>query len=183
MDQQRCPLFWRYLYQTYSILINPHYWFSKVDFVCIINIGFSGAHPLGSSINYFYDTLWVLELSLWRAWLTGGSLGILVCFGCTWRNFGVWLRSLSAWNFPTGTTAPVSTSSSEPFPYNVLSIRVQPIWHCEFWEIINNKPFLFPVSNPTHHPPLQFPLQVPSTAHHPIGTTISHVRSIYLTFF
>ena len=115
MDQQRCPLFWRDVCQAYFTLNKPPYWARKVDLACIINTGLFGTHPLDSSINYFSDSLVILELFLWPAWHTGESLDLLVWFGCAWCDFGVWLSSFSEWNIPTGTTAPVSTSWSEPF--------------------------------------------------------------------
>ena len=183
MDQKRYLLFWRYFCQAYFTLINPPYWSSKVDLACIINIGFSGTYPLDRSINYFSDALGILELFIWSAWRTGVSLGILVFFSCTWLNVGVWLRSFSACNLPTGTTAPVPTSCSETLPYNALSIRFQPICRCKCWEIIHTEPCLFPGSKPTCNPPSWFPSQAPSTAHHPISATLSRVHLISLTSY
>ena len=43
-------------------------------------------------------------------------VGILVWFGCTWLDIGVWFNYLSEWNLPTGTSAPVSNYFSDPFP-------------------------------------------------------------------
>ena len=115
MDMQRCTLFWRYFCQTYFILLNPPYWFSNVDLALIINIGFSGTHPLDRSTKYFSVALSVMELFLWRVWRTGVYLGLLVWFGCILCDIGVWLCSFSAWNLRTETTAPVSTYCSDPF--------------------------------------------------------------------
>ena len=71
MYQQRCPLFWRDACQTYFILINPPYWFSKMDLSCIINIGFLvPIHWIVSSIiSLTHLTCWSIPRDPGLLWL------------------------------------------------------------------------------------------------------------------
>ena len=83
------------------------------------------------------------------------------------------------------------TPQLEPLlPFQLLAVILSHRWalhpsptHLPL-QILRNNPrqtLPFPRVNPTRYPPSQFPLQVPSTEHHPISATLSHVRLIRLT--
>ena len=145
MYQQRCPLFWRDIWQKYFILINPPHWFSKVDLACIINIRFSGTRPLDRSINYLSEALGVLGLFIWSARSTGGYLGLLVCFGCTWSGSVLSLRVISQLEplllFQLLEVSPSLKCALYPSPN-----------HLTLWTMRNNPLWTFPIPRVGSHP-------------------------------
>ena len=137
MDQQLCPLFWRDVCKTYFILINPLYWFSKVDLACIINRGLFCYPSIGWAHQLF---LWctrhtgIISLKRLAYWSIPRSPGLLwlcltQCLGvapfflcmespnwnhCSCFNFLQWAFPLECALHPSSTHIPLRTLKNNP---------------------------------------------------------------------
>ena len=137
MDQQLCPLFWRDVCKTYFILINPLYWFSKVDLACIINRGLfcypsiGWAHQLFLWCTCHTEIISLTRLAYWSIPRSPGllwlcltqCLGVAPFFLCmeypNWNhhscfNFLQWAFSLECALHPIPTDLPLQVLRNNP---------------------------------------------------------------------